>query len=182
MWKSLIASLAPQSVVWVSNRLADGATVHGYRDVLLLLTIDGHVCELQLLSPRFVLKVRPYSHKTRRAQHRCAVCERHSVSSVRVLVLRPWVAVTASSERAVLHLARLVELTAAQSTRCVDSAAPTPAPHICLSPGSTLRHSIPTPPDTARHPRHSDTPGLKQAGVGAQSAPAKGDGAREARR
>ena len=35
-------------MVWVSNRLADGATVHGYRDVLLLLTIDGHVCELQL--------------------------------------------------------------------------------------------------------------------------------------
>ena len=34
-------------VVWVNNRLGDGDGVHGYRDVLLLLSIDGH-CELQL--------------------------------------------------------------------------------------------------------------------------------------
>ena len=26
----------------------DGDDVHGYRDVLLLLSIDGHICELQL--------------------------------------------------------------------------------------------------------------------------------------
>ncbi len=35
-------------VVWVNNRLGDGDDVHGYRDVLLLLSIDGHICELQL--------------------------------------------------------------------------------------------------------------------------------------
>jgi hypothetical protein len=36
------------SVVWVNNRLSTGDAVHGYRDVLLLLSIDGHICELQL--------------------------------------------------------------------------------------------------------------------------------------
>ena len=34
------------AVVWVSNRLEEG--IYGYRDVLVLLRIRGHVCELQL--------------------------------------------------------------------------------------------------------------------------------------
>ena len=34
------------AVVWVSNRLEEG--IYGYRDVLVLLRIRGHICELQL--------------------------------------------------------------------------------------------------------------------------------------
>ena len=36
------------SIVWVKNRLGDSAAIHGYRDVLLLLNVYGHLCELQL--------------------------------------------------------------------------------------------------------------------------------------